>query len=203
MGKAEEKTLKYYDENAQEWGEAHHGFEEVTFWKEEMERFHEELPSGKVLEIGSGTGKDAANLIRLGYDYVGTDASSGLLKLARKRNPGASFKNVRVQDLTDHFSENEFDGFWTAATLLHIPHDEINGSLENINNVVRNGGIGFISIKQGEGELEDETGRLFAYHTLDGFRELLARHGFEILEKDVQPMSEKTTWLKYLVKVNK
>ena len=65
------------------------------------------------------------------------------------------------------------------------------------------GGIGFISIKQGEGEREDETGRLFSYHSQEGFEDLLTKNGFEIIEKDIQPMSESTIWLIYLVKVKK
>lgn len=201
--KTEEKTLSYYDNNAEEWAKAHHGFEPESFWKDWMKKLHKLLPSGKVLEIGSGTGKDASNLITLGYDYVGTDASKGLLKIAQERNPNADFKNLRVQDLKDNFNENEFDGFWTAATLLHIPKDEIEDSLQNIHTVVKNGGIGFISIKQGEGELEDETGRLFSYHTQDGFADLLIKNGFEVIEKDIQPMSESTIWLIYIVKVKK
>lgn len=203
MRKTEEKTLNYYDEHAKEWAEAHHGFDEESFWKDWMEKLHKLLPNGKVLEIGSGSGKDASNLLRLGYEYIGTDASKGLLEVAKRRSPNGVFKNIRVQDLKDNFNENEFDGFWTAATLLHVPKDEIDQSLQNIHFVVRDGGIGFISVKQGEGESEDvETGRLFSYYSQDEFTDVLKRNGLEILEKDILTKEPKT-WLVYLLKVKK
>ncbi|OGG07211.1 hypothetical protein A2872_00785 [Candidatus Gottesmanbacteria bacterium RIFCSPHIGHO2_01_FULL_42_12] len=203
MKKAEEKTLGYYNKHAKEWGEAHHGFEEESFWKDWMQKLHNLLSEGKILEVGSGTGKDASNLIKLGYDYTGTDASQGLLKIAQERNPNAVFKNIKAQDLHKLFGTDEFDCFWSAATLLHIPKDEINATLQSIHAVVKDGGIGFISIKQGEGEQEDETGRLFSYYSQEEFAELLKENGFEVIEKDIQPMSEKTIWLVYLIKIRK
>ena len=65
----EKQTVGYYDKKAEDWATAHGGYEKTSYWQSEMERFHELLPSGKVLEIGSGTGKDAEALIAMGYDY--------------------------------------------------------------------------------------------------------------------------------------
>ena len=64
-----------------------------------MEKYHELLPGGKVLEVGSGAGKEAAALIGMGYEYTGADASKGLIALAQQRNPTAAFKNVAVEEL--------------------------------------------------------------------------------------------------------
>lgn len=197
------KTIKYYDDNAYSWASTHKGFEDESFWKKEMNEFHKLLPQGKVIEIGSGSGKDAVNLIKLGYTYTGTDASVGLLELAKKRNPHVVFNEVPAQDLKKEFSQSEFDGFWTAETLLHIPKNEIGMVLDNIHYIVRNQGIGFISIKQGIDEKEDETGRLFTYYSQHEFASLLTQHKFVVLSQEIQPVSENTTWLKYLVKVEK
>ena len=203
MSEAEEKTIVYYDKNAQAWAESNGGFDKKSFWKIWMKKFHKLLPSGKIIEIGSGSGKDAADLIKLGYEYVGTDASTGLMKLAIDRNPNQAFKNIRVQDLAEEFDENEFDGFWTAATLLHVSREEIEEVLDIIHRVVKDKGVGFISVKEGEGEKEDETGRLFTYYSQSEFADLLDQHGFKVLERAIQPMSENTTWLIYLARVKK
>ncbi len=194
----EQKTVGYYDTEAEEWVSAHGGSEGDSYWKDQMAKFHELLPNGKVLEVGSGAGKDAAALISLGYDYTGTDASEGLLKIAQRRNPGAKFERMAVNDL--EFPEGEFDGFWTSATLLHIPKSGIDGSLERIKRVVKPGGIGFISVKQGGGEKEDEeTGRWFAFYTKDEFSDILGRNGYEILESETR-VTEEDTWLVFYVK---
>lgn len=193
------KTIDYYDREAESWSAAHHGNEADSYWEDEMGKFHELLPSGKILEIGSGTGKDAAALIAMGYDYVGTDASKGLLQMARKRNPKASFFLKGVEELD--FPEDEFDGFWSAATLLHIPKDRIDNALTSIKKQIRPGGVGFISVKQGEGERVDKlTGRWFAYYSQGGFADILGRNGYEVVESKVKPTEGETTWLIYFVK---
>lgn len=194
----EQQTIEYYDKNAKDWAVSHHGDEITSYWQNEMERFHELLPTGKVLEIGAGTGKDATGLIAMGYDYTGTDASKGLLGIAQKKNPGAVFKHVGVYDLD--FPEHQFDGFWTAATLLHIPKDRIDEALQKIRTLVKPGGIGFITMKAGAGEREDpKTGRWFAYYSKEKFREVLERNCFEIIEQKTRK-GDKDWWLCFWVK---
>lgn len=193
------KTIDYYDREAEGWVSKHGGSEGKSYWKAEMERFHELLPSGKILEIGSGAGKDAAELIALGYDYTGTDASYGLLKIAREKNPAARFIHKSAGDLDFH--EGSYDGFWTAATLLHIPKGTINQVLTTIKKQIKPGGIGFISVKQGEGEkLDEPTGRWFAYYNQGEFTDVLKRNGYEVLESRIRPTEGKTTWLIFYVK---
>ena len=194
----QDKTVDYYDRDAEKWSRAHGGFEEKSYWEEEMEYFRKLLPNGKIIEIGSGAGKDASALIKMGYEYTGTDASSGLIVVAQRRNPEATFINVAVHNL--QFPEKLFDGFWTAATLLHIPKSNINSALMSINKIVKPGGIGFISIKEGDGGKEDvNTGRWFAYYRQQEFRKKLILNGFSVIKEQKRP-GEKDTWLVYFIK---
>lgn len=164
-----------------------------------MERFHELLPKGKVLEIGSGSGKDAAALVTMGYDYTGTDASAELLKIAKKRNPQATFRQVSVYDLD--FPPHQFDGFWTTATLLHIPKGRIDEALQRIKTQVKSGGVGFITMKAGDGEKTDpKTGRWFAYYSKEEFQQVLERNSYEVIEEKNR-QGEKDWWLCFWVKV--
>ena len=52
-----------------------------------------ESGSGKVLELGCGNGRDVQYIVsKVGIDnYIGIDASSGLIALARKKVPKAVF----------------------------------------------------------------------------------------------------------------
>lgn len=198
MKDKEKKTISYYDRSAPDWTVAHGGNEGPSYWQVEMERFNVLLPKGKVLEIGSGAGKDAAALIGMGYDYTGTDASNGLINVAKTRNPNERFINVPVDELD--FGDEKFDGFWTAATLLHIPKEAIDCSLQHIKSTLKAGAVGFISLKKGEGEKTDEaTGRWFAYYSEPEFREVLSRNHYEVLEAK-ERVEEKDTWLVFYVK---
>jgi len=192
------ETVKYYDQEASSWSASHGGDDKDSWWKDEMLRFNEYLPNGKIIEVGSGVGKDAQALISLGYDYVGTDASIGLLELAKQRNPSAQFIQKYAHELDP--SLGEFDGFWASAVLLHIPRNEIENSLLAISSVLRNEGVGFITMKEGEGErIDEKTGRLFTYYKEEEFRDVLESTGFSVLEVGRRD-TEKDNWLIFYVK---
>lgn len=206
LTKEEEQTMKTYDTSASNWASKHSS---ERFWGGEMDKFGELLPKGKIVEIGSGGGRDAKELIAKGYEYTGTDISQGLLEEARKANPDATFLHQSVYDLD--FPDDTFDGFWASAVLLHIPKDRIDEALGRLHSVVRNDGVGFISIKKGEGQkieedepdMDEKRIRLFSYWQDGDFQEALKRNNFEVVDSQVRPMSERTTWLIYLVKVKK
>lgn len=193
-------TKESYDSVSQKWHDTH---STSRFWRENFDKFFDLLPEGRLLEVGCGAGRDAQELIAQGYDYVGTDISMAQVEQARKNNPGATFEQASLYDLD--FPE-PFDGFWAAAVLIHVPKDRIDEALEAIKKNMKTRAIGFLAMKEGEGErmevkdyLED-TPYFFAYWQRDEFREVLARHGMTSLHEDYIPMSERTKWLTYIVR---
>ncbi len=190
-------TIETYDDMAQTWSANH---STTRFWGLEMDRFQSYLPQGRVLEIGCGGGRDAQELIALGYRYVGIDISAGFLTQARLNNPLALFLRMSAYDLA--FKENSFAGFWASAVLLHLPKNRVRQALEELHRVTRPKGVGFISVKEGQGEgLIDQ--RFFAFYSQEEFASLLKTNGFGILKQDIKKMSEKTTWLTFLVEALK
>lgn len=197
---AEQETIATYDRQAENWATDH-----LTrgFWAEELAAFHRLLPAGRILEIGSGGGRDARELIEYGYDYVGTDIASGLIAQAQKHNPDATFVQRSVYDLG---FEDEFDGFWCSAVLLHIPRDRISEALGQIRHACRAGALGFISVKEGIGEkLETDSfgSRFFTYWQNEDFQKTLSKLSFAIEYNGYRPMSERTRWLTYIVRVDR
>lgn len=198
----EKTTIATYDKQAESWSTNH---STISFWGDEMARFNELLPNGRILEIGAGGGRDAKELIEYGYDYLGTDISSGLLEQARRNNPSVDFEQVSVYDL-DY--KELFDGFWCSAVLLHIPREKIDSALSAINKNMRRGAFGFIAIKEGDGEQLEATDastgddeRYFVYWSDNDFSNKLAENGFKVVERGYRPMSERTKWLTYIVQV--
>lgn len=202
----EKQTVDTYDEMAEDWVARHSS---AGWWKEEIEKFKSFQPNGKILEVGSGGGRDAKELIEAGYEYTGTDVSKGLLREARKVNPGVEFLNQSIYEL--QFPENHFDGFWASAVLLHIPKNRIDAALQSLGRVVRGEGVGFISVKKGEGErIESEEARLpsvhqrlFSYYSEGEFKDVLLRNNFTILKSYLKPSGGKTTWLVFFVQAQK
>lgn len=198
----EQLTVNTYNTSAQSWADAHNPTE---FWRHEFIRFNHHLLEGRVLEIGSGGGRDIPHLLAYGYDYTGTDISTGFIDVAKSRFPRLPFHSMSVYEL-DFPDQAPFDGFWASAVLLHIPKRRIDEALGRIHQVTRDQGIGFISLKQGEGErfdgsTEENNQRFFSYYREEEFIEILKRNHFEVLESRVNPMTVKTTWLSFIVRV--
>jgi ubiquinone/menaquinone biosynthesis C-methylase UbiE len=179
------------------------------FWRLELEQFKKLLLSGKVLDVGCGGGRDALLLKSEGYQYVGVDLSAEMLAQAKELIPDADFRQMDMYSLD--FPAGSFDGFWAAASLLHIPKRNVTSALSEIKRVVKSGGIGFIAIKEGDGEKVvqgsfDWDERFFAFYHDDEFQDVLKKNSFEILEHsrstfDYKPPKNLTVWLVYFVKV--
>lgn len=201
----EQLTLNTYQNIAESWAKNHSN---QNFFETEFKVFKKLLPQGKLLEIGCGGGRDADLLIKSGYDYTGTDICSEFLRIAKSKNPGYAFLKKSVYNL-DFPKATFFDGFFASAVLLHIPKSKIDLALNQIKKVVKQGGIGFISLKKGEGEIVEhrptENGfddqRLFVFYYPGEFSEILQRNGFEVLYLNEKQMTSKTTWLIFCVKI--
>ncbi len=148
------KTVDAYDKNPQYYAEK---FDSYGIRFEDVDRVLKlnESGSNKVLEIGCGSGRDAEYIIsKVGIDnYVGIDASAGLIDLARKKNPKGKFhvKDMRNVSLAVQAYETEIWGvIFSFASLLHVNRDELAEIVEKCHKWLKIGGILFIFTKYGE-----------------------------------------------------
>lgn len=195
----EQKTLAYYNGCAKLWASDHQDMGKV--WESIFKRFQDYLPSGSIFEIGCGGGRDARVLAEMGYQYTGIDVSREFVKVARENNPELTFRAQGVYDF--YLDDTPYDGFWAAASLLHIPKHRIHLALRQIRRHLKPDAVGMICMKMGEGEVsvEDAQGcRFFAYYTETEFTRILAGNHFEVLEVIIKPVTKKTTWMAFLVR---
>jgi SAM-dependent methyltransferase len=199
LSKEEQITKKTYDSLAHEWMKTH---QTPQFWKDDMEKFKQLLPGGKILEIGCAAGRDGEEMAKMGYGYVGTDISEKLISLAKKNHPHLTFKISSIYDLD---FKDKFDGFWCVATLVHLPKKRIDEALQAIKRNLKPGAIGYLTVKEGSGQqLEkkidlDGEGRLFSYWQNNEFKKTLNVNGFEVVAENYKPYSERSKWLTYHV----
>ncbi len=175
------QTLDYYRQYASTFRTSN-----FVFWQHELEDFHSYLPEGRVLEVGCGVGVEAV-LLADWYEYVGSDATQECIEVAQKANPNGAFKCIDLFDLGEVFTE-KFDGFWCAATLLHVPKALMNQALVTIAGLLKPGAVGFISLKQGEGERmvelpgQEDQSRFFSFWQRNEFAAELRKAGFEVVD---------------------
>jgi SAM-dependent methyltransferase len=111
-----------------------------------MEQLYEWLPNGKLIEIGSGSGREIPLFVQKGYDYIGIEPSAGMIELIKTEHADTRIIQTTIYDLP--FENSTFDGFWMAAILLHIPKDRIHEAFNSFKRVLKPVAYGFISIKE-------------------------------------------------------
>ncbi|MEV0268322.1 methyltransferase domain-containing protein [Hamadaea sp. NPDC050747] len=94
--------------------------------------------SGRVADIGCGTGTGTADLRKLGLDVFGVDLSPGMLAFARERYPELSFTEASMTALP--IADEVLAGIAAQYSIIHIPDGELPGVLAEFHRVLRPGG---------------------------------------------------------------
>ena len=199
LTKKERTTINYYDQHSNEWAERHKGGREFD---EERDILIKLVPSGKLLEIGTGPGRDAKVFIKhFGINnYTGIEPAKGLIKIALKRNPKVKIQNENVYEMD--VPDKYFDAFWSSAVLIHIPKNKINRVLKKIKRAMKKGSYGYISVMEGNVDMEEgRTDRFFSLWGQEEFEKELSVAGFKIYKKRRIVRSKGSPWLAYLVKI--
>ncbi|MBI5099813.1 MAG: methyltransferase domain-containing protein [Nitrospirae bacterium] len=63
----------------------------------------------KILDVGTGTGKQAFSFAKKGYDVIGIDLSEAMLKVARRKNRYGNVKFEAADAVNLPFEDNSFD----------------------------------------------------------------------------------------------
>jgi SAM-dependent methyltransferase len=120
----------------------------------EIDAFVAELGgSGRVLEIGSGGGRDALELEKRGISVRRTDISKGFVELLRE----AGFEADLLDPLTDDLADPQrpgmpYDGIWACASLIHVAREDFGTVLGRLAEATRTGSPLHASVREGDGE---------------------------------------------------
>jgi hypothetical protein len=133
-------------------------------------------PGARVLEIGSGTGRDALELERRGFVVRRTDATQAFLELMRADGYAAD----RLNALTDDFG-GPYDAVFADAVFLHFDRP---GLAQVLRKAARSAPVLAFATRDGKGEEWSDRNlglpRHFVLWQEDALRELLASTGWAV-----------------------
>lgn len=189
--------MNYYDENAQEFFDGTVDADMSSHHKE----FLRYLPENThILDAGCGSGRDTRMFKELGYEVTAIDGSMEMCRLASEY-ADANVKHMQFQEIE---FENEFDGIWACASLLHVPSEELDSVLNRLNNSLKDNGIFYASFKCGDFEGE-RNGRYFNDLTETSAIELFEKNNFKVMKTwltdDSRPERDEK-WVNILVRKN-
>ena len=175
------QTIDWYDRNAEEVARR---YESVPGGISDFFRFVF-APGDSVLEIGSGSGRDAARLLELGVHVHAVEPSAGLRHRAAVLHPelsGRLFEGELPAGLPPSVP-GPYDGVVFSAVIMHIPDSELFDAALAVRERLKDGGKLLLSapLERGDtpaGSDRDESGRLMILRPASQVRLLFERLGF-------------------------
>ncbi len=165
MSVENQKTLEYYNESAKAYADStvHVDFEEL------QNEFLSYLPEGaSVLDVGTGSGRDARYFKEQGCVVTAMDGSAELAKLASKYLG----QEVIVSTFQEYEPDQTFDGIWACASLLHLNREDLVAVMKKLALALHEGGCFYASFKYGDFSGE-RNGRFFTDLNYGSCKELL------------------------------
>ena len=148
----------YYESNAERYAA-----ETISAdMSEQYQRFLPLLKKGaKILDVGSGSGRDACYFQKQGYQVTALEPSKNLCREIRK----VFSREIVCSEVQNYRPTERYDGIWACASLIHLKEEEVLHFFEKIDLYLEDSGIIYVSGKNGISTGEVEDGRFFLEFT--------------------------------------
>ncbi|MDQ3391111.1 MAG: class I SAM-dependent methyltransferase [Actinomycetota bacterium] len=194
MDRAETALAAYYDHEAQARSNRALDPRRIVLRDEFVAMLAAEGRS-RVVEVGTGPGRDGAAFIQAGLQVAGVDISSEHVRLARAA--GVDAVCASLFDLP--YPLSSFDAGWTMSTLVHVEDARFHAAMDAICSVLREGAplaVGLWGGLDHEGVSDrDEIlpPRFFSLRTHARTRAMLGQHG-EVERFETWPSDRAGGW---------
>jgi SAM-dependent methyltransferase len=152
-------------------------------------------PGARLLELGSGTGRDAIELERRGFVVRRTDATQAFVEMMQADGYAAD----RLNAITDDYG-GPYDAVYASAVFLHFDRAQL---IEVLRRVARATRVLAFATREGKGEEWSnrhlELPRHFVLWQEGPLRELLAATGWTV-ERLERSESQSGTWFQILAR---
>jgi SAM-dependent methyltransferase len=185
------RTIESYEASAREYNAIVAGHRPPEI-EDALRRMMQLVPAGgAVLEIGSGTGRDADFIESLGGVVRRTDAAQAFLDLQAERGKKGELLNVVTDALGGPYS-----AILAMAVLIHVDRAQIAPVLRKVFDALEPGGVFLAGMRIGEGETNGDYQTV--YWAKDRFAGELAAAGLR-MQWDTQWIGrEGVTWVSFL-----
>ena len=184
-----EKTINSYEKYAKEYVNQKNADSDDNIIKQKHAMLNNCLKgvpkSGRLFEIGSGSGEDAAYIQSLGYsNLIVSDVADSFINILRKKG----FSPIKFNLLKNDFPE-KYDFIHCWAVLMHFTKKEAGESIKKIYNSLIDGGKVLFCVKtskdkaEGWKRLSEKDGEIyFSFWSKDELELFLNQVGFKKIE---------------------
>lgn len=151
-----DKKLNIISLNRKSWNNVAEKYNDANYGKMNpaIDFFCKKLPErGSILDIGSGTGLPFAKLfLNKGFNYLGVDISSQMIKIARKNVPLAKFEEISMTELN---YDNEFDGVFSHYSMLLLSPQLFKEVAKRVVKSLKGNGLFYLSLNEPRVKIAD------------------------------------------------
>lgn len=143
-------------------------------------------PGALVLDVGAGSGRDAAWFAERGYEVVAVEPSDAMRDEAHRRHshPRISWLDDRVPDLMSvHRLGTAFDVIHVSAVWMHVPPSQRAHCFRKLITLLKPGGLLAVTLRIGEPD--DERG-IYPV-SVEELHRLVREHGAYVEFSDTSP----------------
>lgn len=181
-------SLEYYDEHAVALADSYESVAFENAYPFLTDMFTATTSPLDVLDIGAGTGRDAAWISSKGHNVLAVEPSSSMLTIAKKLHPAESITWLKSElPGLDHLdaSTGTFDVILLNAVWMHIVPQDRAYSLKRIKQLLNPGGSIFVSLRLGpvneDRGMFEISGSRFALEAKEAGFDVVPRGDFEDL----------------------
>jgi mutator protein MutT len=173
---ARARAVGYYSTNAIAYCEETSAFDVGDLYRPFLEHI---VPGAHILDLGCGSGRDSKAFREMGFDVTSVDGSPEIAMWAS----AFTGHSVAVKSFQEIDYNEEFDGVWASASLLHCYQGQLQDVIQRIVDSLKCKAVAYMSFKWGESDTVDDRGRHFTNQTSQSLGRLLGNlANAEILE---------------------
>jgi len=177
-------TIAYYDQNALETTQ--------RYESADVQPLHNFLLSGmkqggRLLELGCGSGRDAAFLVSQGFKVLATDGSAAMVEQVKTLHPQLAGQVIQLE-LPNGLSNESglFHGIYAVAVLMHLSVPDIETTLSGVNALLNPKGRFIFSVPVRRDDVMtngfDSKGRRFTAISPDAWTDLCLKCNLQIVQ---------------------
>jgi SAM-dependent methyltransferase len=152
-------------------------------------------PSGTILDIGCGEGRDILAFKQRGIKTIGIDISHGMLTIGKEQNKLSGLIQSDMRNIP--LISSSIAGVWSWAVFHHLPKQLAPAALSELHRILEPNGVILLTTKMGSGErilYDYGFPRFFAFYEPDELVELCSSSGLKQIH--VTMLSTTTqTWI--------
>lgn len=193
-----DSNIEYYNINAASFVAGTQNVD-MSLWRDKFESYLAD--GGRILDAGCGSGRDSKAFKQHGFSVVAFDASKEMCK-ATSELIDQEVLQMKFQEID---FEEEFDGIWACASLLHVTYEELSSVMAKLRKALKSKGIIYVSFKYGTTKMIKGE-RTFSNFTEATAEKMLNETGFEVIECgitcDVRKGREDEKWINAIARLS-